>query len=535
MGAAASLNAIAEQEALVRALLDPRCYPHPAGQVRLIETHISYVLLTGPFAYKIKKPLDLGFLDFTTLAARRHFCEEELRLNRRLAPRIYEDVVAIGGTPDKPVLGAGEAVIEYALRMREFPQEALLDGVLARGELRARHVDALAQKIAAFHDAVGRARPDEGYGSVASIEAPMRQNFAQLGALALDAEERRQLAALAHWSRHEHALLHPVFEQRQRDGFVRECHGDLHLGNIALVDGDIEIFDCIEFNANLRWIDVMNEVAFLVMDLDERGRPDFSWRFLDGYLVLTGDYAALRLMRYYQVYRALVRAKVADMRAGQAHLSAEERKAAVTACAAYIRYGCRVTEQSSPVLIITHGLSGSGKSTVAQRVLEELGAVRVRSDVERKRLQGLAPSARTGSALGAGIYDRSATAATYEELERLARLIVEAGYTAIVDATFLARAQRDAFRQLAHDLRVPFLIADCRADEQELRRRILGRVRTAGDASEATHAVLEHQLATAQPLDDDELPCVVPLDTQHADMPGLAQRVRIAVQRATRP
>jgi hypothetical protein len=534
MGAAANLKA-AEQETLVRALFDPRCYPHPVGEVRLIQTHISYVLLTGQFAYKIKKPLDLDFLDFTTLAARRHFCEEELRLNRRLAPRIYVDVVAIGGTPDRPLLGAGEPAIEYALRMREFQQEALLDAMLARGELGAQHIDALAQKVAAFHGAVGRARTEDGYGSAAGIEAPMRQNFTQFASLPLDAEERHELAALAHWSRHEHAALRTVFEQRQRDGFIRECHGDLYLGNIALVEGEAEIFDCIEFNANLRWIDVMNEIAFLVMDLDERGRPDFAWRFLDGYLALTGDYAGVRLLRYYQVYRALVRAKVADMRAAQAHLSAEERNAALAACAAYIRHAFRTTGPSAPALIITHGLSGSGKTTLAQRLLEALGAVRVRSDVERKRLQGLAPAARTGSAVGAGIYERSATEATYEELARLARPIVETGYTAIVDATFLVRSQRRAFQQVAQELHIPFLIVDCRADMQALRRRIADRARTAGDASEATLAVLEHQHATAQPLDGDELHFAVSVDTQHLDMPELVQRIRSEIERARHP
>ncbi len=535
MGAAASLNAVAEQETLVRALLDPRCYPHRVDEVRLMQTHISYVLLTGAFAYKIKKPLDLGFLDFTTLAARRFFCEEELRLNRRLAPRVYVDVVAIGGTPDKPVLGAGEPAIEYALRMREFPQTSLLDSMLARGELCAQHIDALAQEIAAFHGAIGRATPEDGYGSAAGIEAPMRQNFTQFAALPLDAEERHELAALAHWSRREHARLRPAFEQRQRDGFIRECHGDLHLGNVALVDREIEIFDCIEFNANLRWIDVMNEAAFLVMDLDERGRPDFAWRFLDGYLTRTGDYAGMRLMRYYQVYRALVRAKVADMRAAQAHLSAEERNAALQACAAYMRYACRITGPSARALIVTHGLSGSGKTTVAQALLEGLGAVRLRSDVERKRLHGLAPVARTSSAVGAGLYDRSATEATYDELARLARLIVEAGYTAIVDATFLCHSQRSDFRQLANDLRVPFLIVDCRAEAQELRRRVCDRARSANDASEATLAVLEHQLATAQPLKDEESPFAITVETRHLDMAALVREVRSAVQRASHP
>jgi aminoglycoside phosphotransferase family enzyme/predicted kinase len=500
-----------EQEALINALLDPACYPHAVDRITLIETHISFVLLTGPYAYKIKKAVNLGFLDFTTPKLRHFFCEEELRLNRRLAPRLYLDVVPIGGTPHKPKLGAESDVFEFAVKMRQFAQEGLLDRVLSCGRLTAGHVDAIAATVAAFHQRIECARPDQDYGGASSIESAIRQNFAQ------------------------HAALLPVFAQRHGHRFIRECHGDLHLGNIALVDGEIQVFDCIEFNPDLRWIDVINEVAFLVMDLDEHGRSDFAWRFLNAYLQETGDYAGLRLLRYYQIYRAMVRAKVACIRASQPHLSAQDRKLALDAYAAYAGYASKVTAPMRPSLIITHGLSGSGKTAVTQSLLEELGAVRVRSDIERKRLQHIAPWTKSGSGVDSGIYVASATQATYEELRRLAGSILDAGCVAIVDATFLRRWQRDSLHRLAQQRNIPFVIVSCLAEDEELRRRLLQREQAGRDASEATLEVLAHQLATQEPLETDELAFTIVFDTEREPASKLRQRVSAALQAKKAP
>lgn len=512
------------------ALQDPACYPHDVERVRLIETHISYVLLTGTYAYKLKKPLDLGFVDFTTLARRRFFCEEELRLNRRLAPTLYLDVVAIGGTPLAPRLGAQDGVFDYAVRMREFPQAGLLDGVLERGELSARHIDAMAAKVADFHRRIGRAGARLDYGSAPRIAAPMRQNFEQVGALIESSTERETLASLQAWSIAQHEARLPLFTQRHEQGFVRECHGDLHLGNIALVEGQIEIFDGIEFDPNLRWIDVINEIAFLVMDLQERGRPDFAWRFLTAYLEDSADYAGLRLLRYYQVYRAMVRAKVCRIRALQPHLGAQERAAALDSYSAYVGYARSVIAPARPALIITHGLSGSGKTSVSQALLEKPGAVRVRSDIERKRLGHLAPLAKSNSRAGGGLYAEAATRATYEELGRLAGLILEAGYVAIVDAAFLKRWQRELMRRLAEELRVPFVAVSCVAEESALRRRIMDRGRAGRDASEATLEVLAGQLLTQEPLRAEEGAAVVVIDTQELPPEEAATRVAATLQ-----
>jgi predicted kinase len=276
-------------------------------------------------------------------------------------------------------------------------------------------------------------------------------------------------------------------------------------------------FDCIEFNDDFRWIDVMSEVAFLVMDLLDHRLPSLAWRCLNRYLEATGDYDGLAVLRFYLVYRAMVRGKIACMRAHQTGLDAAEQARLAGEYRGYLALARELAGSERPAIVLMHGLSGSGKTTVAQGLLEALGAVRVRSDVERKRLHGMEALARTHEALDAGAYAQAATRLTYDRLATVARAIVDAGFPAIVDAAFLRRTDRDAFRALAHELRVPFAIATCEAPEAVLRERVAARERLGADASEATLAVLERQLATQQPLGAEELPDLIRVDTTHGE------------------
>lgn len=497
---------------LIEALTKVACYDHPVERLELIETHISWVILTGRYAYKIKKPLNLGFLDFSTLEKRRFYCEEELRLNRRLAPHIYLAVVGIAGTPEAPRFhGAGDP-FEYAVKMTQFPQSAQLDRVLARDELKPEHMDALAAELAAFHARIACAGPQSPFGAPEQVYFPVRQNFEQLRPRAAP-EDSLPLERLQQWSEQTFERLKPMFAVRKLGGFIRECHGDAHLANMALLDRGVVLFDCLEFNDNLRWIDVMNEVAFVVMDLDDRRRSDLGRRLLNTYLEHSGDYAGLAVFRFYQTYRALVRAKVAAIRGRQAGLTAEEIVRVREQYRDYLALAERYTRKPAPALLITHGFSGSGKTWVSQHLLEELDAIRVRSDVERKRLHGLAASARSGSALDAGLYAGDATHRTYEYLAELARTIVRGGFSAIVDATFLQRWQRDRLRLVAAEERAPFGILDVRAPESVLRARVVERLALGHDASEAGVAVLEHQLQTREPLTAEEQSCAIVIRT----------------------
>ncbi|MGB7542844.1 MAG: AAA family ATPase, partial [Burkholderiales bacterium] len=446
---------------LIAALRDPRCYPHPVSRIEVIETHISSVLLTGEYAYKVKKPVNLGFLDFTTLDARRRYCEDELRLNRRTAPGLYLDVVAIAGTRDSPaVAGAGPAV-EYAVRMRQFPPGDTLDHVLRRHALAAAQIDALAAAVAAFHGTIAVAAPATEWGNPEVVRAEALENFEHIERLAPAAGARARAADLRAWTEGEFMRLRAVFTQRKADGRVRECHGDLHLGNVALVEGMPVMFDCIEFNDSFRWIDVMSEVAFTVMDLIDHREPGFAFRFLNDYLEATGDYPGIAVLRFYLVQRAMVRAKIAMIRMRQPDQSVRSLRDATEAFNEYLRLAESLAKRPAPALVITCGLSGSGKTTAAQTLLETIGAVRLRSDVERKRLHGLAAAARTDSAAGAGIYGSEATRATYERLAVLARAMLPSGFPVIVDATFLRHSERQTLREVAHAAGAGFVILAC--------------------------------------------------------------------------
>ncbi len=520
--AAADVEAPRLVRTLVAGLRSAACYPHPAPDIQVLETHISFVVLAGEYAYKIKKPVSLGFVDFASLQSRRHYCEEELRLNRRTAPGIYLEVVPITGAPHAPVVGGPGPAIEYAVRMRRFPQEALLDRLAREGRLEPRHADGLARALARFHGAAPRVRPENAYGTPGRVLEQALDNFRDIGALERSHAVAESLAALRAWTLAEHAALAPLIAERRAEGFVRECHGDLHLANVVLLDGEPVPFDCLEFDARLRWIDVMSEVAFTVMDFERLGLAPLGARFLDAYLAQTGDYHGLRVLRYYLVYRAMVRAKVACIRAHQLEQEQRGGPAASADLAAHLALAARLARGAHPALILMHGLSGSGKTSVSERIVERLGAVRVRSDIERKRLNGLAPRAASGSAPGAGLYTARENARTYARLAELACWALAAGFPVVVDAAFLERGRRDAFRAIASAAGAPFAIAACEAPVAVLRRRVAARARANSDASEADLAVLDLQHASRKPLMADEAAHAVAVDTVHAAAAGQA-------------
>ncbi len=504
-------GAMARHAALVAAL---RAQLRSASgrPVSLIQTHISSVLLAGGHAYKLKKPVAFGFVDFSTLAARERFCAEELRLNRRTAPRIYLDVVRITGTDSAPRLGGRGPAIDYAVRMRRFATRDLADRRARAGRLTAGHIDRLALAVAEFHRAAAPSPAASGYGAPEQVLRWARENFA-LALLRLEEETRRaRLQALARWTEDEFRRRAGWFAARRSGGFIRECHGDLHLANIVLIDEVPVPFDGIEFNPELRFIDVASDVAFAFMDLIGHGLPRLAWRFLDRYLEATGDFDLLGGLRFYAVYRALVRAKVSIIRAHQPDASTAQRRDAAAAFLRDLSLAERLAQAQEPLLAAVGGLSGSGKTTVAGLLLEHLGAVRVRSDVERKRLAGLPAGARGGDAFGAALYAPEMTARTYARLHEVAAIALGAGYPVVVDAAMLRRAEREALRALAERLGVRCECIWCEAPWPTLRARVARRQARARDASDATVAVLRRQRQIAEPPAAGER--VLPLDTR---------------------
>lgn len=490
-----------------------------AGPVQIVQTHISFVLLAGGHACKIRKALNLGILDFTTLAARRFDCEEELRLNRRLAPALYLGVVPITGSIAQPEFGGGGPVLDWAVRMRAFPQDAQWDHAIAQGRLEPRHLDELAEVLWPFHRDAPRctaaaSNPSgAGRGRPADVRSPVLECLETLQTQLGTEADRARVAELMCWEVPAFGALRGAFSRRVREGFVREVHGDMHLGNVTQLDGRCTVFDCIEFNPALRWIDVMSDVAFMAMDLHSHARHDLAHRFVNAYLERSGDYAGVRVLRYYLVYRALVRAKVAALRAAQlgdggaeaAVAPADaERATALAAVSRYLDAALSASRAMRPTLMLTHGFSGSGKTTATQSLLEGCGAIRVRADVERKRLFGLAANARSDAQVNARLYSAGATGATHQRLREAARVALRSGFSVILDATFLDHAPRVLAKALADALGVGFVVIDFPVDAQTLRQRVQQRTARGDDASDADLAVLESQLAHAQPLCPDE-------------------------------
>lgn len=466
----------------------------PSKPLHLIETHISWVLINPTWAYKIKKPVKFPFVDFRNLSQRKHFCEEEVRLNKRLAPDLYKGAVPIvywprqglwSIDPSTPVDAV--AIVDWAVKMRAFNANATLDRT---AEVLPAQIDAIADAVAAFHLNENPLSVATPFGSTAEITRITTENLNEISSV-LPKDPR--LLRLCDSTNQRLKTLVPFFEQRKANGAIKECHGDLHLGNIAWENDKPIIFDCIEFTDTLRCIDVINEIAFLFMDLHAKGQSAMAWRFLNRWLEHTGDYEGLNGLMFYASYRALVRAKISKH---QGKVADSEN---------YFALAERFTAPQRATLTLMHGFSGSGKTFESQRLLETEGAVRIRSDVERKRLHGLTSASLSDSALRIGLYQEAATRETFNRLERLAGELLASGFHVIVDATFLKRSLRQQFISLGQRLNVPVRIVNMAVSPDVCRQRILARFKKGVDASEATLDVLAHQLEAAEPFSPEEI------------------------------
>lgn len=486
-----------------------------ARQVDVCETHFSTVLLAGEHAYKLKKPVAFDFVDFTTLAARRRACDDELRLNARTAPQLYQAVVPISGWLDAPTLGGAAGLwapgaIDVALRMRRFDGTQLLDALAAHRALPLAAMAPLGQAVSRLHAHAAVVDPASGFGTVACVRDWTVRTVQSLRAHTLAPADRARLDAVAAWCEQQLQQHAPLIAARHAGGRVRECHGDLHLGNIVLLDGVAVPFDALEFNAALRFIDVMSDVAFLWMDLLDHDLPAHAARLLGAWLEDSGDAEGLPLLRDFAVYRALVRAYVAQLRAQQPGTPVAGRVREHGSFAQYLSLAERL-RRAEPALVVMTGLSGSGKSTIAAQLAERLGGVRVRSDVERKRLAGLDWHTPTGAA--PALYTPEMSSRTYARLQTVAPAALAGGVPVVVDAASLRRAERRELLATADALGAPALVVECSAPLDVLRQRVALRAAQGGDPSDATVAVLEAQRGWREPPADDERARWLQIDT----------------------
>ncbi|WP_100639290.1 AAA family ATPase [Marinobacter salexigens] len=509
---------------LLLALQNPALYHHPVDGFQIIETHISQVILTGQYAYKIKKPVDFGFLDFSTLERRKHFCEEELRLNRRLAEPLYLEVVPITGSPEKPVIGGDGEPFEYMLKMRQFRQNQLLDQQQESGELKPELLSSLAQQVANFHNSLEPIPDDKPLGTPEAVYAAMQENFDQIRPLISDAALISQLDNLEAWTQTTFERHRDLIIQRRQDGYVRECHGDLHLANITVYKGKVTVFDCIEFNEPFRWIDVINDLAFLLMDLESRRESALANLVLNTYLEYRGDFEALPLLPLYKAYRAMVRAKIALFTLGNPSLDEQEKDKLMQHYRDYAQLAESYSNIPNRFLLATVGLSASGKTCVSAAMSAELDLIRLRSDIERKRMYGLTPLEDSQSPTGANLYSAEVNEKTYVRLATLATNLLAAGMPVIIDAACLKEKERALFAAVAESQGVPFALVHCEAPEDLRKEWIRNRE---GDASEATVELLDAQKDWYEPLTAEEKTYTVQLrsDQEHV-AEAVAERIR---------
>ena len=501
----------------LRALLRPAAYPHAVHGVQLVETHISWVFLTGELAYKLKKPVQFPFVDLRSVERRAFFCAEELRLNRRFAPELYLRICSVTLDAEHACIDGQGEVIDHAVCMHQFRAADELGALLANGELAPAALAAFGCELARLHQGLPRADGREPWGRPESVRALLLRNLAecQQAAEQLDVARWPQSLGDSYQSRIEAAAA--SMASRRAAGRVRECHGDLHAGNIARFAGRLLPFDCIEFEPAFRWIDVAEEIATLYMDLHARRVAAHAQAFVGGYLFETGDYSACRLLHLYGAHRALVRAKVAALRAAHAP-EVQTRAASREEYGQYLDCARELLAERRPRLILMCGLSGSAKTWLAERLASSLGAVHVRSDIERKRLAGLSAEQRSGAALDQGLYSAAMSTATYERLRQCAAATLDGGISVIVDATCQRRAERRRLSSLGPECHAEVRLVFCHAPSEVLESRIAARERAGADASEADRRVLELQQARFEPIDADEGLRVIDADTTRVDV-----------------
>jgi hypothetical protein len=495
---------------LIEDLLRPEAYPHPAWDIELLQTHISYVVLAGDYAYKVKKPVDLGFVDYSTLERRRRMCEEEVRLNARLCPEAYLGVVPITLVGERHVVGGAGVPVEHAVKMRRMPRERMMPSMLERGEVTRAHGRELAREIATFHERAADRAEAASFGGVETVRGNWAENIEQVAPYVGRTLSRETFDAIGDYVADADGRHAALIEERKREGRVRECHGDLRTDSVVIHDdGSICVMDCIEFSERLRFSDVAADIAFLAMDLEFRGHEALSDELLASYLGVTADDTLPVLMPFYKCYRAYVRGKVESLQTDEPEVDEEQRVAAGRRATQYFALAERYAAQRFPqALVMMVGLSGSGKSYVAHALAARIGAVALSTDALRKRRAGVP----LRESIGAEAYTGAARDEVYVAMMDVAREHLHQHRSVVLDATFILRAHRALARELGAGTGVPVLVSHVLADDEEVRRRLDARARAGGVPSDADWAVYLNQREQFEPLADLAADDVLVLD-----------------------
>lgn len=496
---------------LIIQMQQPDFYPHAVVEdLKLVQTHASYVFLTGNYAYKVKKNVNYGFLDYSSLTKRKFFLDEELRLNRKIAPELYLEVLPISQHDSKFVLANSANIVEYALKMHAFPQENLFSNLLETDQLSSDRLTELGKVVAKFHQNADTNEYISKFGTAANIRVAFAENYQQSQKYVGKIQTREQLEATKVYTDYFFTEREYLLKQRVKQGKIKECHGDLHLNNICLWHKQIQLFDRLEFNESFRFVDTMYDIAFIVMDLEARKKPDFANIFLNSYLEYTGDWKGLLVLPLYLSRQAYVRAKVNSFLLDDPQVSEDKKQQARKTAREYYQLAYQYTQTKSGSLIIMSGLSGSGKSTVARTIAQNKGAIHIRSDAVRKHLAGIPLDQSASDRL----YTAAMTQKTYDRLLELGLILVKEGYTVILDAKYDRLSLRQAVITQAKEQNILLKIIYCTAPESVLRDRLNQRQ---NDISDATADLIATQQAKAEDFSTKERDYLTTIDTSQAN------------------
>ena len=516
------------QERLLAFLRDPNSYPHRPPEVRFTQTHSSFVFLTPPFVFKVKKPVDFGFLDYSTLEKRRHFCEREVTLNRRLCPDLYLAVVPISTVRGQLRFGEGDETVEYAVQMRLLSEDGFLDKALERGAIQLRHLDRVAACLTVFYQAQHPTEEIEAWGRIERLRISTDENFRQAEQFIGRTITRPAFNTIRFYTDEFYLRHADIFDSRVRGKWIRDCHGDLHLEHIHLTPRELHIYDCIEFNDRLRYVDVANDIAFLAMDLDHKDRPDLAQHFVTRMASALNDAGMARVINFYKCYRAYVRGKVESLHSIAPEAGEAERRNSAENARRYFRLALRFAVAGSrPGVIAVMGRVGSGKSTLANALAAELDWKTFSSDGIRKDLAGVPLHTRGSEVMRAQLYSTEMTSRTYDKLFASAEQQVQAGRGAILDATFARRAHRDQLRGRFERQGIGFHFIEAQAGDEAIKQRLTereGRSQEISDARSEDFEMLTKLYEPPTELDRREL-CTIPTTAHLSEILSSALKV----------
>ena len=472
-----------EESKFLKYLQKPETFGYKVKSVKILQTHISYIALTGRYCYKVKKSVNFGFLDFSTLENRKYFCKEELRLNKRLCPEIYLDVVRITRKKNGfEINGSGE-VIDYAVKMKEFSQKFILNKLLERNKIDEKIINNIVDILVNFYKSGKSTDEIKHFGTVETIKRNNNENFDQTEDF-INLTIKKEIFDFIKKTTNDFLSENKnIFSNRIKNNFIKDCHGDLHSGNIVLFNDKICIFDCIEFNKRFRYSDIASDIAFLAMDLDFLGQAYLSSYLIEKYVEKSQDNNIFNVLNFYKCYRAYIRGKVTGFKINDSNIDKSEKDKMIDISKKYFDlayyysqlFSRKNKKNSKPILFITTGLTGTGKTTIARKIAVDYKAQIISTDSVRKEILGIDKYERHYDAYNTGLYSPKKMIETYDKIFEKTDFLLNKKKNVVLDATFKTEKLRDTARKISQKNNANFLIVYCNCPEEKVKKYLDNR------------------------------------------------------------